>query len=286
MSRVNRFIPLSLGLALIACTSAASAATVGYYEICAEQGLPEQAAAITTAGHTPVNVAIPDAASLAGLDMLFVTNCNNGGSGAEYDANFTAISNAVAGGMTLMVHDRWVTGGGSLVPGSAGITFARDFNDDSAIDIPAGSPILSGPGGILDNTSLDGGGSSSHGFVAAASLPAGGQVIAHRTNPTEAVTVAYGHGAGVVVYSTIPLDYYLDGATPAAFASIYAPNVIAAYAGDTFTTCAAEGLKGDPLKLCRLICESNLQAGTLVPLIRLWVIKMRTDPPCATMAPL
>src|SRR5207249_212674 len=38
----------------------------------------------------------------------------------------------------------------------------------------------------------------------------------------------YGFGSGMVIYSSIPLDYYLQGSgSIPAFADIYAPNVIA-----------------------------------------------------------
>ena len=53
----------------------------------------------------------------------------------------------------------------------------------------------------------------------------------------------------------------------------------------SFTTCAAEGLTGDPLKLCRLICESPLSTGAKQPLIQLWRIKMRSEPPCTAIIP-
>ena len=34
------------------------------------------------------------------------------------------------------------------------------------VDFPAGSPVTTGPGGTVDNGSLDNGNSSTHGFVA------------------------------------------------------------------------------------------------------------------------
>ena len=42
-------------------------------------------------------------------------------------------------GLTLIIHDRYVTGAGSILPGVTGI---RDFSDDSNIDFPVGSPFL------------------------------------------------------------------------------------------------------------------------------------------------
>ena len=282
MKKNNPMTRTVLALALLAAGTTASAATVGHYEACNEGSNPQAVAAITTAGHTPVAVDVPDAATLAGIDMLFVTNCSNGGISAEYTANLGNISAAVNAGMTLMVHDRWVSGGAGLVPGAGSISFNRDFSDGANIDIPVGSSILSGPGGVLDNSSLDGGSSSSHGFLDSTTLPGGAIVIAHRSVATEAVTVSYPFGSGMVVYSTIPLDYYLNGSSPVAFSTIYAPNVIAAYAGDTFAGCAGEGFVGDQLKLCKVICESPLTGKPITPLIRLWMNVYASAPPCAT----
>lgn len=254
------------------------AANVGYFEMCGGSQ-PAHAAAITTAGHTPVLVATPDAASLVGLAALSVTNCDNSGYSATYTSNLAAITNAVNGGMRLVLHDRYVSGAASVLPGGAGLSIVRDFSDDRNIEIPAGSPILSGPGGTLTNTSLDNGNSSSHGYVTTASLPAGAQTIATQGDPTRAVTVAYIYGAGSVTYSTIPLDYYFNGSSPAAFKDIYAPNILANM--PSFTTCANEGFTGIKLTLCRQICEMSQSPARLSALIKTYVTIYREDPPCA-----
>ncbi len=63
-------------------------------------------------------------------------------------------------------------------------------------------------------------------------LPNNGAFILSRTNPTEIVTFSYLYGSGGVIYSSIPLDYYLRGGpgpNPPRdnFANVYAPNVLA-----------------------------------------------------------
>lgn len=266
-----------LGLCAAAVPTAALAANVGYYEMCTGTGGTGHATAITAGGHTAINVDTPNAATLTPLDALFVTNCSNGDYGAEYLANLAAINNAVqTEGLTLIIHDRYVTGAGTILPGVTGI---RDFSDDSNIDFPVGSPFLAAG---LTNTSLDGGNSSSHGYVPAASLPAGGQILAHRTLATEGVVIRYSWGTGTVVYSTIPLDYYLNGSgSVAAFSTSYAPIAVAEFAGPGFTTCAAEGFTGAKLTLCRKICEITQPTSTLLGLIRLYKAIYRVDPPCA-----
>lgn len=260
------------------------AANVGYYDMCTGTGNPVEAAAITASGNTPINVDVPDAATLSTLKGLFVTNCSNGGYGAEYIANFAAIDNAVTTqGLVLILHDRTVSGAGAVLPGSAGISFVGGVYG-SNVDFPPSSPILTGPGGTLNDTSLDGGTSSTHGYVDTAGLPAGSRALAYEASPTRLATVSYPRGTGKVVYSTIPLDYYLAGGGPQPVQSnmknIYAPNVIA-WAVPSFVSCAATGLLGAQLTMCKQICEMPQSPTSLTGLIKLYTTLYRSNPPCA-----
>jgi hypothetical protein len=265
----------TIGLAALAMPGICQAANVGYYEMCTGTGGTGHAAAITAAGHTPVNVDIPNAATLSTLDALFVTNCDNDGYGGEYLANLGAIDNAVqTQGLVLVVHDRHVSGASTILPGVVGV---RDFANGANIDLPVGSPLLSGPGGTLNNGSLDGWGSSNHGYVVAATLPAGGAVLANNSVPEQAVTMVYPRGTGKVVYSTIPLDLWVqyDGA----FRDVYTPNLLA-WVVPNFVSCAAEGFSGSKLTLCRQICEIDQTPTKLTSLIKLYMSAYRSEPPC------
>jgi hypothetical protein len=94
--------------------------------------------------------------------------------------------------------------------------------------------VTNGPGGIIDNSSLDGGNSSYHGYAVANSLPNGAQAILSTGNASQVVTYSYPYGSGLVIYSTIPLDYYLAGSGPTQVNTnmkSYAANVLA-YAAD------------------------------------------------------
>ena len=62
----------------------AQAAQVGYYEMCKGEGNGWAVTPISSAGHTPVYLSDLTAADLNGLDVLFVTNCNNLEYAAEY----------------------------------------------------------------------------------------------------------------------------------------------------------------------------------------------------------
>lgn len=60
---------------------------------------------------------------------------------------------------------------------------------------------------------LDGGNSSSHGYVELATLPAGATAVLNRGGATDQIVdFYYAVGAGWVYYSTMPLDFYLGGA--------------------------------------------------------------------------
>jgi hypothetical protein len=214
-------------------SASAFAANVGYYDMSAGQGAANQVAPITTAGHTAVNIVDLSPAELSGIDVLMVQNPSNGGYGAEYLGALTDIEAAVNAGMRLVIHDRFVTDAETILPDSAGFDIIRDFTDDANIDILDNTTLVTnGPGGTLDDSSLDGGTSSSHGFAVQGTLPAGSVFILSRTIDEEIVTFSYPFGSGSVLYSSIPLDYYLNGSgSVAAFADIYAVNVVA-YAVD------------------------------------------------------
>ena len=203
----------------------ANAANVGYYEMCDGQGDPNQATAITAAGHTPVDIVDISPTELSGVDVFFVNNCDNSSYGAEYLAALTDIEAAVSSGMVLMIHDRYVDPAETILPGGGIFDIIRDFTDDADINVLDDSTVLTnGPGGVIDDSTLDGGSFSSHGYAVEGSLPGDGLFLLSRGDPTEIVSFAYGSGSGGVYYSSIPLDFYLGGGS--AFSTIYAPNVV------------------------------------------------------------
>ena len=204
---------------------------VGYYDM-EGQGKPSQEAPILAAGGSPVRLDDLTPADLAGLDVLFVQNGSNGDYGSEYLSRLGSIQSAVENGLDLIIHDRAVDSAETILPGGASFQIVRDFNDDANIEILDDTTLVTnGPGGVLNDGSLDNGTSSSHGFSVAGSLPDEAAMILSRTDPEQIVTMCYGFGTGSVTYSTIPLDYYLDGMGPepvqSNMAQVYAPNVVA-----------------------------------------------------------
>ncbi|MDH5778919.1 MAG: hypothetical protein OEZ33_11945, partial [Gammaproteobacteria bacterium] len=196
-----------LGALLALASTAVQAAKVGYYEMCYEEGRPWAITTISAAGHTPVYLADLSATDLNGLDVLFVTNCYNLGYSAEYMSRLPAITAAVNNGMVLMMHDRRVEDAYRILPGGSGIRLVRELARD--IDVYDNTTLVTnGPGGVVDNSTLDNARNSEHGYARVNTLPANNRVILTRPNSTQAVTLSYPHGQGHVVFSTIPLDYY------------------------------------------------------------------------------
>jgi hypothetical protein len=201
-------------LALVGVTTGAHAIPFHYL---AGAGAADPTAPITAAGHTPVALGNLTAADLAGVQVLWITNGSNSAPPSAVTNNLGAIGNWVQAGGVLSYHDRYVGGGtfdmADVLPGAAGVSFVRNFDNSADIDILlAGHPVVDGPAGTLDNTSLDGGNSSSHGYADAATLPAGAVAILNRGGAAnEIVDFYYSFGLGWVYYSTIPLDFYLAG---------------------------------------------------------------------------
>ncbi len=225
--RFNRKVLALTGTALLMGGQLpAYAANVGYYDMDLGEGNANQVEPITTAGHTAVNITDPTTAQLAAVDVLFVQNPDNGAFGAEYVSRLADIQAFVSAGGGLIIHDRYVEDAESILPDSEGFDIIRGFGNGTQIDVLNDTTLVTnGPGGVIDDTSLDGGNSSNHGFAVTGSLPLDAARILSTSDPDQIVTFSYGHGAGCVVYSSIPLDFYLGGDNP--FDAIYAPNVVA-----------------------------------------------------------
>jgi hypothetical protein len=205
---------------------AAGTITVGYFTDGATSSTGFNAP-ITANGYTAVQIADIATFDLSTIQVLLMNESNNGSPSAAWLARASDIANWVHAGGVIGIHDRNVCAGTCTpVPGSSGIIFTR--SPGSNIDVETGGTLVtSGPGGIITNTTLDGGNFSDHGYSGFATLPPGAIAFLNNGTTGQEVAFAYRFGSGSVYYSTIPLDYYLSGSTPAAFAAVYAPNMIA-----------------------------------------------------------
>lgn len=188
-------------------------ARIGYYDMSEEAGSASQIAGIERAGHTAVQMFDLSKDELSKIDVLVVNNPDNDAHGAEYLRQLDVIKEAVGNGLSLIIHDREVDNAEKILPGGENFNIVREQNwGDQAQNVEVvddKGAIAHGDGGDVTDVSLDGGWYSNHGFIDVSKLPEGAAVLLTRADPNEAVTVAYEHGAGHVVYSTIPLDYYL-----------------------------------------------------------------------------
>ncbi len=204
---------------------------VGYYDMFFGQGVSQQVGPINAVGYTPVQIFNLTPAELATVDILFVHNPDNGGYGAEYLAHLADIQNAVNNGMILIIHDRRVDIAETILPGGGAFDIRRDFARSTDIDVlDAANLMVTGPAGTITNSTLDGGCSSSHGYTVSSSLPLNAKRILSNGISTQLITFSYKFGAGSVIYSSIPLDFYLFSGTfcnSPSFRDIYAPNVLA-----------------------------------------------------------
>lgn len=264
-------------------------------DICFGQGDADQVPPIVAAGHQPVYIEDLDAGTLAGCDILFAQNESNSGYNQEWVDALPALSARVQAGMVLVLHDRAVddeevgeeapAGAGTIVmgnaadftPGLAGAVCVREFLDDANVDVvTGGTDVTDGPAGTIDDTTLDDGDSSSHGYCEESSLPAGSTNFLSRTVSTQSVAFAYSYGSGTVYYSTMPLDYYLDGEGDdpprSAYQLIYAPNVIT-YAAGVSPACSQPLIQEIPT-----LSPAGLAAlAALLGLGSLWALKRRAS---------
>ena len=216
--------------AAIFAPQAASASTIGYYLSGSAANDAQVQAAITASGNSFVDLAGLSAGDLVGINVLWILNGNNGSPDAQVLGNQAAITAFINAGGVLSFHDRNVTQGddaNTYLPGCAACSFTTEFGTN--LDVAtAGTPIVNGPFGVINNTTLDGGNQSSHGWATLASLPLGAVPVLSTADPTHIVDFYYRLGLGLVYYSAIPLDFYLSGAgndPPAtAMRTIYALN--------------------------------------------------------------
>ena len=213
--------PALVAAAIAMAPASANAAVIGYFG-------GNAAGAITASGHTPQLLLNLTAGDLAGLDVLWVMNGNNGNPSATITNNLAAIDAFVSGGGVLSFHDRNVAQGtldaNQYLPGGAGISFTTSFSTNIDV-VTGGTLVTNGPAGVINNTTLDNGNFSNHGYATVGSLPVGAVPIFNNGNAGQIVDFYYGHGAGFVYYSTIPMDHYFGGGgSNANFVGIYGPN--------------------------------------------------------------
>jgi len=213
--------------AMLLSSTSAQAGNIGVYTNGGVFGAASSQ--LTAQGHTAVSIADLSAASLAGLTGVWILNGDNGAQITGLGGN-TDFATSVPGVVQFLYHDRNVTAAATALGlvGRAAIAFTRDLS--SNIDVEnAINPMITGPGGTIDNNNLDGGNFSNHGWAAVGSLPAGSLAFLNNGTAGQVTDFQYAFGNGSLMYSTVPADFYLSGggSNGANFRGLYMPNAIA-----------------------------------------------------------
>lgn len=186
-------------------------AVIGYYSMMEGFGVSGMADDIIAAGHTPVALDTLSAAELSQIDALYVWNGSNDGYSAEFLNAMPQISAAISNGMNMVFYDRaiGVANPETVLPGTD-LTVVRHLSADADLTTAGEASLGNGPAAGVNDTSIDGGNYTTHGYVDAASLPAGAEVLMTTGggNPAQAVGFMYEFGAGTVQFYGIPMDFY------------------------------------------------------------------------------
>jgi hypothetical protein len=188
---------------------------------------------ILTAGFTPHYIGNIATQDFSGLRLLLINEVENFTISSALSGRLLDIEAWVRAGGRLIVHDRSAGNipANPFLLGTPGTGMTRLLANNLDVVDPATTLVTAGPFGVLDNTLLDGGNSSAHGYLPTVALPPAARAIL-QTGPNQVASFAYPLGAGFIYYSSIPLDYYLPGAggvgnvIAPALTNIYTPNVI------------------------------------------------------------
>ena len=95
-----------------------------------------------------------------------------------------------------------------VLPGADGVSFVGSTGADINV-VDASSDLITGPGGTIDDTNLDGGNSSTHGYTS--TLHEGANAILSTGASNHVVAFDYAFDAGQVIVHTIPVEWYEGG---------------------------------------------------------------------------
>jgi len=184
--------------------------SVGYYEASFGSGysFPWYGAPSTHLGYNAVNVETLESGVLNQLKALLIVNRSESSYSLELLTSRPALADYVANGGVLIIQDRDVGEAARILPGLSGETMVADRSGDVNFVNDHGA-AAEGPGGTLNDASLDGGNPSSFGYARDSSLRSDVVRVQTTGNADHVVSFAYAYGQGAVYYSSIPMDIYL-----------------------------------------------------------------------------
>jgi hypothetical protein len=172
-------------------------------------------------------------------------------------------------------------------------TAAAAYPEADDIELPAGSPIITGPGGTLTATSLDripagtGGLYNMTHYYPRSALPTGATVLLTTGNNDHVGAFSWNVGSGRVIHTETQSSFVLPGSLLESATDAFVPGLrtyfanLLSWGAGASTTCASEGYTGTKLEWCKNICERGYTGSTLAMWIRRWTERYRTLPYCA-----
>ncbi len=233
-SMQTRWTGLTLaGLGALALSAPVRAQKVGYFTDFTP-GDAGPVGAITANGLTPVAINDITTFDFASAQIVLIDTVP-GGLSLELQNRESDLAAFVQNGGSLIINDASATDSG-LLPGGAGVSLvplgAFDPNA-SIVNVETASLLTDGPFGHLTGADLSGGNSSVNGYADAATLPVGAvSLLSDGAGAAQSVAFSYGYGAGSVLYTTVPLDFYFsdpfaNDPPKTNFVTIFAPNELA-----------------------------------------------------------
>jgi hypothetical protein len=197
---------------------------VGYYSLQEGRGVVAQVAPIEAAGLQAAAINDLTNDDLHLYSMLFVQNANNSGYSSTYTSNLDKVFAFIDQGGVVVFHDRATRAEASaVVPGNPA-SFVRMVTGGTRI-LSTDPEFLSGPGGELTQSIVDSNSNfGTHGYAQRDSLPENTIGLLTQAGVNQWTTFAVPYGSGYMVYSSIPLDFYLAQSSP--LTEIYTPNLL------------------------------------------------------------
>jgi hypothetical protein len=161
---------------------------------------------VSTIGQTSVQFTDLNTADLSTIDVLWYFNINNSNYNADLLPNMAAIATFVSNGGIFMLGDWRVEEAETILPGASGVNFVRSPAENIQVIDPS-NPVVNGPGGVIDNSTLDNLLNSNHGWADLGTLPVGAVPVLSTGNPNQIVDFYYQYGSGYIFYSAQPQPY-------------------------------------------------------------------------------
>ncbi|MHC4562200.1 MAG: S8 family serine peptidase [Planctomycetota bacterium] len=156
---------------------------------------------------TTISLSSLPTADLSVFDIIVLAGNQTASTYSQMESQMGVIDQYVAAGGVWVFNNAayWVDDvyAYDLLPGAAGVTFV-EYGGANVDVLDPTSELITGPGGTITDTTLDGGNHSVHGYT---TTPEGNAVLS-TGDPSHVIAFDYAYGSGYVITHTIPVEYY------------------------------------------------------------------------------